>query len=178
MSKKVQSQKRHHKNPPNPIQITLDTPPNSPPTITLDNFDESPDLSLSFTPQKKQKKGHSTRSRHGLFIKDPVPAIDSISLSHSTFSDTIFSEPSDINSPPAAVLPEVSTEFSEASSSSFSDPFLDYLSRPLATDFYHEFVEAVLVNAMPFYPISKNVFVTQGWDTKNGLSTVRFPTDS
>ncbi|KAF9442076.1 hypothetical protein P691DRAFT_682297, partial [Macrolepiota fuliginosa MF-IS2] len=36
---------------------------------------------------------------------------------------------------------------------------------------YHEFVEAVLVNAMPFYPITRDIFVTQGWDTRNSQST-------
>jgi hypothetical protein len=40
MPKKIQLQKNQQKNTLNPTQITLDTPPGSPSTLTLDNFDE------------------------------------------------------------------------------------------------------------------------------------------
>lgn len=150
---------RYRQDPLNPIQISLDTPPGSPSTLTLENFDEPFSSSSSFTPQKRQKTGHTTKSKRALFIKDPIP----------TFSDTFDSLTFDSGTN------FIATNSEEHPSSNFdsgSDPFVNHTSLTLNSDFYHEFVEAVLVNAMPFYPISRDVFVTQGWDVKNGLSTV------
>jgi hypothetical protein len=165
MPKKIQLQKNQQKNTLNPTQITLDTPPGSPSTLTLDNFDEPINLSSSFTPQKRQKTGHTTRSKTALFIQDPLPAFSDTTCYDSSILE--FSTSNEISNTP-------STGLSNPPQPTNIDPFLDHSSTALASDFYHEFVEAVLVNAMPFYPINKDVFVTQGWDTKSGSSTVSF----
>ncbi len=147
---------RRHDIPPNPEEITLNTPPASPilPNLDLASDDHSkknPTSSSNFTPQKKWKTGYTRSTTSKYFIQSPI------SDSPSFLDSNVPSSPS---WEPNTTLPDIS-----------SSRIMDS-NQQLADDFYYQFVEAVLVNAMPFYSITRDVYVTQGWDTKSGQSTV------
>lgn len=152
----------------NPDEISLQSPPHSPILPQLDLFSTNHTgntsqansrLDLDFSPQKRRKTGYTRTTKPKYFINNPLgdspsqatlPLLDSISLQSIDYDQ--FSSSS--NELLASNIQEIPTHAQDTGG------------------FYNEFVEAVLVNAMPFFSITRDIFVTQGWDSKNGQSSV------
>lgn len=153
----------------NPDEITLETPPLSPvlPELELllsNVLENNPQSNLNHTPQKRRKTGYTRTTKPKYFINNPLGNSPLQANSSLPFSSDIPSSP--------PWQSQTSMELDLPSQTSM-EPDLPPPTQD-NDDFYHEFVEAILVNAMPFYSITRDVFVTQGWEVRTGQSNVCF----